>query len=92
MAENVTFRFAEREDVPLILEFVKALAEYEKMPDAVCATEEDLEEWLFDKERAEEAKQRAEGRLTERSANIDLDRAQTALMRAIARINAVALK
>ncbi len=53
MAENVTFRFAEREDVPLILEFVKALAEYEKMPDAVCATEEDLEEWLFDKERAE---------------------------------------
>ncbi|EOS53071.1 ATP synthase F1, epsilon subunit [Lachnospiraceae bacterium MD335] len=46
----------------------------------------------IDKERAEEAKQRAEGRLTERSANIDLDRAQTALMRAIARINAVALK
>jgi len=46
----------------------------------------------IDKERAEEAKQRAEVRLTERSANIDLDRAQTALMRAIARINAVALK
>ncbi|NDO47872.1 ATP synthase F1 subunit epsilon [Lachnospiraceae bacterium MD335] len=46
----------------------------------------------IDKERAEEAKQRAEGRLTERSANIDLDRAQTALMRAIARINAAALK
>lgn len=46
----------------------------------------------IDKERAEEAKQRAEDRLTERSANIDLDRAQTALMRAIARINAAALK
>ena len=46
----------------------------------------------IDTERAEEAKQRAEGRLTERSANIDLDRAQTALMRAIARINAAALK
>lgn len=46
----------------------------------------------IDKERAEEAKQRAEGRLTERSANIDLDRAQTALMRAVARINAAALK
>ncbi len=46
----------------------------------------------IDKERAEEARQRAEGRLAERSANIDLDRAQAALMRAVARINAVALK
>lgn len=46
----------------------------------------------IDKQRAEEAKQRAEGRLAERSANIDLDRAQAALMRAVARINAVALK
>lgn len=46
----------------------------------------------IDKQRAEEAKQRAEGRIAERSANIDLDRAQAALMRAVARINAVALK
>ncbi len=46
----------------------------------------------IDKERAEEARQRAEGRLAERSANIDLDRAQAALMRAVARINAAALK
>lgn len=46
----------------------------------------------IDKQRAEEAKQRAEGRLAERSANIDLDRAQAALMRAVARINAAALK
>lgn len=46
----------------------------------------------IDKGRAEEARQRAEGRLAERSANIDLDRAQTALMRAVARINAAALK
>jgi len=46
----------------------------------------------IDKQRAEEAKQRAEGRIAERSANIDLDRAQAALMRAIARINAAALK
>ena len=49
MAENVTFRYAQREDVPLIMEFVRALAEYEKMPDLVCAAEKDLEEWLFDK-------------------------------------------
>ncbi len=53
MAENVTFRYAQREDVPLIMEFVRALAEYEKMPDLVCAAEKDLEEWLFDKKRAE---------------------------------------
>ncbi len=46
----------------------------------------------IDKERAEEARQRAEGRLAERSANIDLDRAQAALMRAVARINAATLK
>ena len=29
--EEVTFRKAVREDVPLILEFIKGLAEYEKM-------------------------------------------------------------
>lgn len=46
----------------------------------------------IDAKRAEDAKQRAEGRLAEHSANIDLDRAQAALMRAIARINAAALK
>ena len=53
MTENITFRYAQREDVPLIMEFVKALAAYEKMPKAVCALEEQMEEWLFDKERAE---------------------------------------
>lgn len=53
MKENVTFRYAQREDVSLILEFVKALAEYEKMPDVVYATKELIEEWIFDKKRAE---------------------------------------
>ena len=51
--EEVTFRKAVREDVPLILEFSKGLAEYEKMSDEVVATEEILDEWLFDKEKAE---------------------------------------
>ena len=46
----------------------------------------------IDAKRAEDAKQRAEGRIAERSANIDVDRAQAALMRAVARINAVGLK
>ena len=54
MAENnLTFRFAERKDVPLILNFIKELAEYEKMLDEVVATETLLEEWLFDKHKAE---------------------------------------
>ncbi len=51
--QKISFRFAERKDVPLILEFIKALAEYEKASDLVTATEELLEEWLFKRERAE---------------------------------------
>ncbi len=35
------------EDTPLILEFIKALAEYEKLPTEVTATEELLKETLF---------------------------------------------
>ena len=44
---TLTFRSAERKDVPLILEFIRALAEYEHMADQVVATEEDLDESLF---------------------------------------------
>ena len=44
-----TFRQATREDAPLILEFIKGIAEYEKMLDEVRATPELLLEWLFDK-------------------------------------------
>ena len=46
----------------------------------------------IDEQRAVAAKQRAEGRLSERGANIDINRAQAALMRSIARINAAKLK
>lgn len=53
MAANRTFRFAKREDTALILEFIKALAEYELMLDEVVATEALLEEWIFDKQKAE---------------------------------------
>lgn len=53
MAANRTFRFAKREDTALILEFIKALAEYERMLDKVVATEALLEEWIFDKQKAE---------------------------------------
>lgn len=47
------FRFAERKDTALILEFIKGLAEYEKMADQVVADEALLEEWIFDRQKAE---------------------------------------
>ena len=47
------FRFAKKEDCSKILNFIKLLAEYEKMSDEVVATEKLLEEWIFDKQKAE---------------------------------------
>lgn len=47
------FRFAEREDTSLILQFIRELADYEKMLDEVVADEQTLEEWIFDKQKAE---------------------------------------
>ena len=46
-------RFAEQDDVPLILEFIKELAEYEKMSQDVVATEDVLRESLFERKIAE---------------------------------------
>lgn len=46
-------RQATVEDVPLILELIEALADYEKLLDEVVATEEGLEESLFEKKQAE---------------------------------------
>lgn len=46
-------RFAEAADVHLILEFVKELADYEHMLEEVVATEEIMEEWIFQKKKAE---------------------------------------
>ena len=50
---ELTFRNASREDIPLILRFIKKLAEYEKRLNEVVATEKDLEKWIFDKNQAE---------------------------------------
>ena len=50
---NTQFRFATENDVALILEFIKGLAEYEKMSADVVATEELLREWIFEKKKAE---------------------------------------
>ena len=50
---ELIFRTAQREDVGLVLTFIKGLAEYEKMVNEVVATEALLTEWLFDKKAAE---------------------------------------
>jgi len=51
--EKVTYRDAKREDVSLVLYFIRQIAIYEKMEDQVVATEETLTEWLFDKKLAQ---------------------------------------
>lgn len=53
MDKNFRIRSATREDTHLILELVKELADYEKMLHEVVATEELMEEWIFDKQKAE---------------------------------------
>ena len=50
---NLTFRNAERKDTLLILQFIKELADYEKMLNEVVADEATLETWIFDKQKAE---------------------------------------
>ena len=50
---NVTFRNAERKDTLLILQFIKELADNEKMLNEVVADETTLETWIFDKQKAE---------------------------------------
>ncbi len=47
------FRFAEAADCGKILDFIKKLADYEKLSDQVVATEDILKEWIFEKGKAE---------------------------------------
>ena len=49
----MTFRFATEADCALILDFIRGLADYEKMSDQVVATEALLREWIFEKKKAE---------------------------------------
>ena len=53
MVEMLTFRSATEQDTGLVLQFIRALAEYEKMLDLVVADEALLEEQLFRKKNAE---------------------------------------
>ena len=50
---DLTFEIAQRKDSPLILEYIKKLADYEKRLDEVVATESDIEKWVFDEKQAE---------------------------------------
>ncbi|WP_458863238.1 GNAT family N-acetyltransferase [Acidaminobacterium chupaoyuni] len=60
--QEVSFRFAQKEDVPLILSFIRQLAVYEKMEDQVVATESLLEQWIFEEKKAEVLLAVAEGK------------------------------
>ena len=51
--ENFQIRYATTTDISLILDFIKELAEYEKLLDEVIATPDLLREWLFEKKKAE---------------------------------------
>ena len=51
--EKLQFRYAKEGDTALILQFIRELADYEKMLDEVVATEEILKEWIFEKNKAE---------------------------------------
>jgi GNAT superfamily N-acetyltransferase len=50
-----TLRFATPDDVGLLLQLIRELAAYEKTPDAVVATEDDLRKYGFGSERRFEA-------------------------------------
>lgn len=50
---ELTFRFAQEADTPLILRFIRDLAEYEQMADQVVADEATLKEQIFDRRGAE---------------------------------------
>ena len=62
MEQQLSFRYAERRDTTLILRYITELADYEWLKHEVTATEELLEEWLFDKQKAEVIFARENGR------------------------------
>ena len=53
MTEELEFRIAKENDVEKILYFIKELADYENLLHEVVATKELLQEWIFEKQKAE---------------------------------------
>lgn len=58
---EVTFRQAKAGDEALVLEFIRGIAQYEKMLDEVVATEESIREWMVEKKMVEVIFAEAEG-------------------------------
>ncbi|MGI5894498.1 MAG: GNAT family N-acetyltransferase [Candidatus Merdivicinus sp.] len=52
-SQDLTFRIATEEDIPLILYYIRELATYERLEHEVTATEEILREYLFRRKNAE---------------------------------------
>ena len=53
MKNSLIIRFAQKKDIPLILEFIKELKIYEKIQDSITISEKILYEHLFQKKYAE---------------------------------------
>jgi GNAT superfamily N-acetyltransferase len=51
MSDTITIRAATRDDTPLVLEFIRDLARYERLEHEVSASEEELREALFGERR-----------------------------------------
>ena len=50
---NLTIRFAARGDIPTLLTFIRELADYEHMSDAVVADPDVMAAWMFERRVAE---------------------------------------
>jgi GNAT superfamily N-acetyltransferase len=50
---RILLRFAKESDVAVIMEFIRSLADYEKLLDKVVIKEEDLKKYLFEKKLIE---------------------------------------
>lgn len=59
---EITFRYAKKQDLALIFDYIKGLAEYENLENEVVATEEILEEWIFNQKKAEVILAQADGK------------------------------
>ena len=62
-ADNFQIRAARVQDVPIILDLIRDLATYERAPDEVTATEEQLVDVLFGERPAAEVLLAFEGKL-----------------------------